>query len=60
MKISHKSDHKALRAAEYPDIADQLDALWHAMNQGVLPMVEGFYDEIKRVKDQYPKPETPS
>lgn len=60
MKISHRSDHKQLRAAEYPDIADQLDALWHAMDRGDLPMVEGFYDRVKMVKDKYPKPETPS
>lgn len=60
MKISHQSDHRPLRAAEYPPIEDQLDALWHAMDQGKLPMVEGFYNEVKRVKDKYPKPEKPS
>lgn len=44
------------RAAEYPPFGDQLDALWHAMNENVLPKVEPFYSSIKAVKDKYPKP----
>lgn len=55
MKISHKSDHEPLRAVEYPLITDQLDALWHAMDSGLLPKIPGFYEEIKAVKDRYPK-----
>lgn len=55
MKISHKSDHKPLRAAEYPSVTEQLDALWHAMDQGTIPKVDGFYDSIKAVKDKFPK-----
>lgn len=43
------------RAAAYPPIADQLDMLWHAMNDGTLPMVESFYNQIKAVKDAIPK-----
>lgn len=44
------------RKAEYPDITEQLDALWHAMDQGVIPKVEPMYSSIKEVKDRYPKP----
>ncbi|MBI6953139.1 hypothetical protein LOY42_20115 [Pseudomonas sp. B21-023] len=55
MKISHKADHRTLRAAEYPSLADQLDALWHAMHRGQLPAAEPFYSDVKRVKDKYPK-----
>ncbi len=43
------------RASEYPAITNQLDALWHAMNTGLLPQVPGFYDVIKDIKDKYPK-----
>ncbi|WP_252090584.1 hypothetical protein [Pseudomonas sp. MWU13-3659] len=47
-----------LRAADYPSMADQLDALWHAMDSGQLPVVDAFYSSIKRVKEKYPKPES--
>jgi len=43
------------RKWEYPDIGDQLDMLWHAMDTGVLPKVDSFYDTIKTTKDKYPK-----
>lgn len=58
MKISHRPDHRVLRAADYPSVADQLDALWHAMDSGQLPVVDAFYSSIKRVKEKYPKPES--
>ncbi len=38
------------RASAYPSTADQLDMLYH---QGI----EGWKAEIKKVKDQFPKPE---
>ena len=44
------------RALAYPDVGKQLDALWHAMDTGVLPKIEPFYSDIKTVKDTYPKP----
>lgn len=44
------------RKKNYPPVGDQLDAIWHAMDKGVLPMVEPFYSDIKTVKDSYPKP----
>lgn len=43
------------RKSAYPALGDQMDALWHAMNNGVLPKVEPFYSDIKAVKEQYPK-----
>lgn len=45
-----------MRAQSYPTIGAQLDWLWHAMNNGTLPIVEPFYSEIKAVKDRFPKP----
>ena len=44
------------RREAYPPIGDQLDALWHAMDAGVLPKVAGFYDRISEVKVKFPKP----
>ena len=44
------------RRAAYPTTGDQLDMLWHAMNDGVLPKVEPFYSDIKAVKARFPKP----
>ena len=33
----------------------KLDALWHAMDEGTIPMAAAFYDPIKAVKALYPK-----
>jgi hypothetical protein len=53
--IQHKEDYRKLRVAEYPKLGDQFDAIWHAMDQGLLPKIEPMYSEIKAVKDKYPK-----
>lgn len=45
-----------LRKQNYPKLGDQLDMLWHAMDEGTLPKVEPFYSEILSVKVRYPKP----
>ena len=45
-----QNDHKFKRVNEYPDIGDQLDALFHA---GVFP--EDMAATIQAVKDKYPK-----
>ena len=44
------------RFKAYPYLGDQLDMLWHGMDDGILPKVEPFYTAIKNVKEQYPKP----
>lgn len=54
--------YKRLRAAEYPPVADQLDAIWKALadliNGGTKNFVEvrAMADAIQAVKDKYPKP----
>ena len=55
MKIQHNEDYRKLRAAAYPRITDQLDALWHAMNNGLINKVEPMYSQIKQVKDTFKK-----
>lgn len=44
--------YRRKRAANYPSIGDQLDALFHA---GVFP--EEMAEQIRAIKEQYPKPE---
>ncbi|MDP9523374.1 hypothetical protein [Pseudomonas putida] len=55
MKILHKGDHSKRRAAEYPSVEEQLDMLWHAMDQGLMPKAEPFYTTLQEVKQQHPK-----
>lgn len=52
-------DYKIQRKAHYPQIGDQLDMLWHAIDTDTLNKDSDFYKEIKKVKDAYPKPEEP-
>jgi len=40
---------------EYPPLAEQLDMLWHAMEQDPTKRLEPFYSSIKDIKDAYPK-----
>jgi hypothetical protein len=47
--------HKTLRQPEYPEVKDQLDMLWHAMNADESKRLEPFYSTIKEIKDKYPK-----
>ena len=44
------------RIGSYPNITDQLDALWHAMDQGLLPKIELMYSSVLAVKQKHPKP----
>jgi len=43
------------RAEAYPSIADQLDMLWHAIDQGIDLKQSDFYTGNKAVKDAHPK-----
>lgn len=48
-------DYKHQRAILYPKIKDQLDMIWHAIDEGSLDKDSDFYKELKKVKDNYPK-----
>lgn len=56
-KMSDKRSWLDGRLSEYPPIGDQLDMLWHAMDNDKIPSkwIE-WYNAIKAVKDKYPKP----
>lgn len=44
------------RQTEYPKIAEQLDKLYHDINNGTLTTSGDFYSAINAVKTKYPKP----
>ena len=50
-KIKYQRDRKL----EYPEIGDQLDMLFHAIDAGALDKNSDFYTTLKAVKDKYPK-----
>lgn len=46
------------RASEYPSITDQLDMLWHMMDDETIPGKNSeWYNTILLIKQQFPKPE---
>lgn len=50
--------YRLLRAREYPQIREQMDMLWHLMDDGLLGdsvKQSSFYTTLKGVKDAYPK-----
>jgi hypothetical protein len=55
LKLKHVEDYRKLRRQEYPSVQEQLDSLWHSMNEQSDKKIEPFYSIIKAVKDKYPK-----
>ena len=47
--------YREKRFQSYPPLNDQLDALWHAMDSGLIAKVPDFYNPIAAVKSAYPK-----
>ena len=50
-----KKEYQLTRAEEYPEMWDQLDALFHDIDEGKLDKTGSFYTLLKEVKDTYPK-----
>lgn len=48
-------NYTASRHIAYPSIGEQLDMLWHSMNNGEIPKSNAFFESIAAVKNQYPK-----
>lgn len=55
-RVQIEKDWRQKRKEAYPDVANQLDLLWHAMNDGTMPKAEPFYSVIEAVKLAHPKP----
>lgn len=45
------------RFGVYPTLVDQLDNIWHDINENKLDKSGKFYSSILEVKNKYPKPE---
>lgn len=54
-RVRIEEQYKSERANMYPDIHEQLDQLWHAMDNDETKRLEPFYSSIKNVKDTFPK-----
>ena len=48
-------EYQRQREPEYPPIGDQLDMLWHALDDGTLDKTSTFYTSLKVTKDKYSK-----
>jgi hypothetical protein len=44
------------RCVHYPDGFEQLDMLWHAINNGIELKYSEWFQKIKEVKEKHPKP----
>ena len=55
---SAANGYKLNRRDNYPAIGEQLDLLWHAIDNDsdLKSKLNGFYNAIKAVKDSNPKP----
>ena len=50
------AEYQRSRVPVYPSVTDQLDMLWHMMDDETIPgKGSAWYNAIKDVKDQFPK-----
>jgi hypothetical protein len=49
-------DYNESRALNYPKIPEQLDKLFHDIENGTLDQSGEFFKALKAVKEEYPKP----
>lgn len=52
----HSGDYVQQRVDLYPEITEQLDMLWHAMDADPAKRLEPFYSSLKTIKEDNPKP----
>ena len=48
-------EYARTRAKKYPNLAEQFDLLWHAIDADTLDKTSDFYTTLKAVKDAHPK-----
>ena len=56
-KVAEHYQYSYDRCKEYPDGFEQLDMLWHAINNGTDLKSSEWFQKIKEVKERHPKPE---
>jgi len=54
-EVNKKLEYQQPRKKEYPAIEEQLDKLFHDIENGTLNKNGNFYKAISGVKDKYPK-----
>jgi hypothetical protein len=52
-----ENGYKTARREAYPELPEQFDLIWHAIDQDKLDKTSDFYKDLKKVKDDNPKPE---
>jgi hypothetical protein len=55
-KLAKHYQYSYNRCKEYPDGFEQLDMLWHSVNNGIDLKDSEWFKRIKEVKEKYPKP----
>ena len=58
-KLAKHYQYSYDRCKEYPDGFEQLDMLWHAINNNIELKDSEWFKKIKEVKEKYPKPTEP-
>ena len=58
-KLAKHYQYSYDRCKEYPDGFEQLDMLWHSINNGIELKDSEWFKKIKEVKEKYPKPTEP-
>lgn len=59
MKMTITKHYGDKRKKDYPDLEEQFDLLYHAVDSGLFgesAKTSEFYLELKQVKDNHPKP----
>lgn len=54
--IEWRHMYSSKRNMQYPPIEDQLDMLWHAIDNNALDKTSDFYIRLQEVKSNNPKP----
>tara|TARA_Y100000593_G_C4230870_1_gene296921 strand:+ start:624 stop:947 length:324 start_codon:yes stop_codon:yes gene_type:complete len=56
--VKSKLDDEVVREKRlwlYPEVGEQFDLLWHAIDKGKVDKTSDFYKTLKKVKDDNPK-----
>ena len=56
-KVAKYYQYSYDRCKDYPDGFEQLDMLWHAINNGIELKDSEWFQRLKEVKEKHPKPE---
>ena len=56
-KVAEYYQYSFDRCKDYPDGFEQLDMLWHAINNGTELKDSEWFQRLKEVKERHPKPE---